>query len=145
MDFFKTFFRRRRLEVFHGTEDCRDGNRFLVLAVVVAADSRADGYIEEIAEDGKTGGFGGLDIRSADGSGSVGVVNHQGAACAQAFTKERGLAFRGLLDVAADVCVGGGEMLGEIRGFARAWQADEDYGFRHFFNFGGRAPCRTAP
>ena len=127
------------------TQNGRNGNRLLVLAMVIPPNSCPDRRVEEVADHVKSRGLGLANERRAHRSGPVRVVNNERPSGRQAFADQTHFPLDRFLNVAADVFVRGGEMLLEIGRLPRPLQSNEDYCFRHFSNFGGRAPCRTAP
>jgi len=135
----------RRLETLRGPQDPWNGNRLFVLAMIISPDCRSEWCIEEITEHGKSSCLRLPYVSRTRGSRCVRIIHDKRPSCAKAFTNECYFPICILLNVAADVRVRTGKVARKIRGFARPLQADENYGFRHGFNFGGRAPCRTAP
>lgn len=133
------------MEMLGCAQNGRNRNRLLVFAVVIPPDGCSDRRVEEVADQVKARGLRLPNERRAHGSGPVRVVNDERSPSRQAFADRTHLPLDRFLNVAADMFVGPREMLLEVARLPGPLQTDEDYCFRHFSNFAGRAPCRTAP
>lgn len=144
-DSIEPLFARRRFQLLRHAQDGGNGNCLFVLAMVVAADGGSHRDIEKTAEHVESAGLRLADVGRARGPRGIGVIHDEGTPRQQTFAHQCQLPLRRTLYVAAHVRMRPCEVLIEICRFAGALQTDEDYGFRHRSNLGGRVPRRTAP